>query len=73
MGSRVRVFSPFASDVHGVSGGRPRHGGQDVAGNEENDAILEKQGALGVDYVQGYGIHKPCPMEQCLEGFCDAA
>jgi diguanylate cyclase (GGDEF)-like protein/PAS domain S-box-containing protein len=27
----------------------------------ENDAILEKIKALGVDYAQGYGIAQPCP------------
>ncbi|WP_313931620.1 EAL domain-containing protein [Nostoc sp. FACHB-133] len=27
----------------------------------ENDAILEKIKALGVDYAQGYSIAKPCP------------
>ncbi|WP_392534032.1 EAL domain-containing protein [Nostoc sp. C117] len=27
----------------------------------ENDAILEKIKALGVDYAQGYSITKPCP------------
>jgi len=28
----------------------------------ENDAILEKLRAMGVDYAQGYGIHKPEPL-----------
>lgn len=39
----------------------------------ENDVILEKLRELGVDYAQGYGICRPCPMAQCLEGFCDSA
>jgi diguanylate cyclase (GGDEF)-like protein len=29
----------------------------------ENDAILEKLRGLGVDYAQGYGIHKPEPLQ----------
>jgi EAL domain-containing protein (putative c-di-GMP-specific phosphodiesterase class I) len=30
----------------------------------ENDAILEKLRGLGVDYAQGYGIHKPEPLDR---------
>ena len=41
-----------------------------IAEYVENDAILEKLRVLGVDYAQGYGIRKPCPMEQCLAGRC---
>jgi len=37
-----------------------------IAEYVENDAILERLRELGVDYAQGYGIRKPCPMEQCL-------
>lgn len=44
-----------------------------IAEYVENDAILEKLRELGVDYAQGYGISRPCPMAQCLEGFCDSA
>jgi EAL domain-containing protein (putative c-di-GMP-specific phosphodiesterase class I) len=44
-----------------------------IAEYVENDAILEKLRELGVDYAQGYGIHKPCPMEQCLAGSCGVA
>lgn len=44
-----------------------------IAEYVENDAILEKLRELGVDYAQGYGIRKPCPMEQCLAGSCDVA
>ncbi|GAO36185.1 hypothetical protein SCT_1587 [Sulfuricella sp. T08] len=44
-----------------------------IAEYVENDAILEKLRELGVDYAQGYGIHKPCPMDQCLAGSCDMA
>jgi EAL domain-containing protein (putative c-di-GMP-specific phosphodiesterase class I) len=29
----------------------------------ENQAILEKLRTIGVDYAQGYGIAKPCPLE----------
>jgi diguanylate cyclase (GGDEF)-like protein/PAS domain S-box-containing protein len=28
----------------------------------ENDAILQRIKALGVDYAQGYGVAKPCPL-----------
>lgn len=31
----------------------------------ENAAILEQLERLGVDYAQGYGVHKPAPLEQC--------
>lgn len=34
---------------------------QTIAEFVENDAILMKLKALGVDYAQGYGIAKPCP------------
>jgi diguanylate cyclase (GGDEF)-like protein/PAS domain S-box-containing protein len=29
----------------------------------EDSALIEKLAVLGVDYAQGYGIHKPAPME----------
>ncbi|MES2365195.1 MAG: EAL domain-containing protein [Pseudomonadota bacterium] len=35
---------------------------QTVAEFVENDAILKKLSMLGVDYAQGYGIHKPAPL-----------
>lgn len=31
----------------------------------ENAAILEQLERLGVDYAQGYGVHKPAPLDQC--------
>lgn len=34
----------------------------------EDDAILMKIKSLGVDYAQGYGIGKPCPLEIGIEG-----
>ena len=36
---------------------------QTIAEFVENDAILIKLKALGVDYAQGYGIAKPCPFD----------
>lgn len=36
---------------------------QTIAEFVENDAILLKLKALGVDYAQGYGIAKPCPFD----------
>lgn len=32
----------------------------------ENDAIHQRLAAIGVDFVQGYGIAKPVPLEQML-------
>lgn len=32
----------------------------------ENTAILEQLQRLGIDYVQGYGVHRPVPLEECL-------
>lgn len=34
-----------------------------VAEFVEDPALIEKLAVLGVDYAQGYGIHKPAPME----------
>jgi EAL domain-containing protein (putative c-di-GMP-specific phosphodiesterase class I) len=34
-----------------------------IAEYVENDAILEKLKTIGVNYAQGYGIHKPEPLE----------
>nr|WP_322681910.1 EAL domain-containing protein [Nostoc sp. DedQUE03]MDZ7977380.1 EAL domain-containing protein [Nostoc sp. DedQUE03]MDZ8045950.1 EAL domain-containing protein [Nostoc sp. DedQUE02] len=35
---------------------------QTIAEFVENDAILERITALGIDYAQGYGIGIPCPL-----------
>ncbi|QLE53735.1 EAL domain-containing protein (plasmid) [Nostoc sp. C057] len=35
---------------------------QTIAEFVENDAILERITALGIDYAQGYGIAIPCPL-----------
>ena len=32
----------------------------------ENDAIIAKLKNIGIDYVQGYGVHKPQPLEVLL-------
>ncbi len=40
---------------------------QTVAEFVENDAILEKLRQLGVDYAQGYGIHKPAPLRSLFD------
>ena len=32
----------------------------------ENPALLEKLRAIGVDYVQGYGIARPGPLEDMV-------
>jgi EAL domain-containing protein (putative c-di-GMP-specific phosphodiesterase class I) len=34
----------------------------------EDSALIEKLAVLGVDYAQGYGIHKPAPMEGICYG-----
>ncbi|MBR8834125.1 MAG: EAL domain-containing protein [Stigonema ocellatum SAG 48.90 = DSM 106950] len=39
---------------------------QTIAEFVENDAVLEKIKALGVNYAQGYGIAKPCPLERII-------
>jgi EAL domain-containing protein (putative c-di-GMP-specific phosphodiesterase class I) len=36
---------------------------QTIAEFVENDRILEKITALGIDYAQGYGIAKPQPLQ----------
>lgn len=41
---------------------------QTIAEFVEDDAILMKLKSLGVDYAQGYGIGKPCPLELGMEG-----
>ncbi len=37
-----------------------------IAEYVENDEILEHMKTIGVDYVQGYGIEKPCPLEELV-------
>ncbi len=39
-------------------------GKQTIAESVENEAILEKLCEIGVDYVQGYGIGHPTPIEE---------
>jgi Amt family ammonium transporter len=34
----------------------------------ENQATMELLAKYGVDYVQGYYLHKPEPLEQLLQG-----
>jgi len=41
-------------------------GVQTIAEFVENAAILERLGRLGVDYAQGYGIHRPEPLERFM-------
>ena len=33
----------------------------------ENDEILQKLAEIGVDFVQGYGIGKPAPIDDILD------
>ncbi len=33
----------------------------------ENDAILKLLAEIGVNYAQGYGIHKPCPFDEVFK------
>jgi diguanylate cyclase (GGDEF)-like protein/PAS domain S-box-containing protein len=40
---------------------------QTIAEFVENDAILEKIKELGIDYAQGYGIARPCPLQFAKE------
>ena len=37
-----------------------------VAEFVENDAIRDCVAELGIKWVQGYGIHRPCPFEDLL-------
>ncbi|MBD3669785.1 MAG: EAL domain-containing protein [Gammaproteobacteria bacterium] len=39
----------------------------------ENDAILQKLSDLGVDYVQGYGIHRPQALGQLFQAMADSS
>lgn len=39
-------------------------GKQTIAEYVESDGVLERLREIGVDYVQGYHIDKPCPLEQ---------
>ncbi len=39
-------------------------GKKTIAEFVENDAVLEKLTEIGVDYVQGYGIDRPHPLEE---------
>ena len=39
---------------------------QTIAEFVENEQVLHKLQALGIDYAQGYGIAKPLPIEVCL-------
>ncbi len=34
----------------------------------ENDAIIAELKTIGIDYVQGYGVHKPELLEALLSG-----
>ena len=45
-------------------------GKRTIAEFVENEAILEKLREIGVDYVQGYGISRPTPIEEIS---CSAA
>ncbi|WP_198411357.1 putative bifunctional diguanylate cyclase/phosphodiesterase [Marinimicrobium alkaliphilum] len=44
-----------------------------VAESVETDAIRDGIAELGIQWVQGYGIHRPCPMEELLCAFGIAA
>ena len=37
---------------------------QTIAEHTENDAIFASLRELGVDFAQGFGIHRPQPIEQ---------
>jgi EAL domain-containing protein (putative c-di-GMP-specific phosphodiesterase class I) len=39
-----------------------------VAEFVENDAVMARLESLGLDYLQGYGIHVPEPLEDYLAG-----
>jgi EAL domain-containing protein (putative c-di-GMP-specific phosphodiesterase class I) len=38
-------------------------GKKTIAEFVENDVILEMLNSIGVDYVQGFGIYKPMPLD----------
>lgn len=38
-----------------------------IAEYVENDAILKKLASIGIDYAQGYGVAKPCPLESIAD------
>jgi EAL domain-containing protein (putative c-di-GMP-specific phosphodiesterase class I) len=33
----------------------------------ENDSIMDVLSEIGVNYAQGYGIHKPCPFDEAIK------
>jgi EAL domain-containing protein (putative c-di-GMP-specific phosphodiesterase class I) len=37
-----------------------------VAEYVESPAILARLREIGIDYAQGYAIHKPCPIDQIV-------
>jgi EAL domain-containing protein (putative c-di-GMP-specific phosphodiesterase class I) len=41
---------------------------QTVAEVVESDAILDELRTIGVDYAQGYAIHRPSPLAQLVGG-----
>lgn len=38
----------------------------------ENDTALAWLNELGVDYGQGFLLHRPSPLDDCLSGYCDS-
>ncbi len=44
---------------------------QTIAEFVENDVIKGMLKEIGVDYVQGYGLGKPYPLEQLVHEYCD--
>jgi EAL domain-containing protein (putative c-di-GMP-specific phosphodiesterase class I) len=63
MPSAVREATIAAEMVKTIARIASVMGIQTIAEFVENDAILMKLKALGVDYAQGYGIAKPCPFD----------
>jgi EAL domain-containing protein (putative c-di-GMP-specific phosphodiesterase class I) len=42
-----------------------------VAEFVENDAIRDELELIGVDYLQGFGIARPVPLQECLDAIDD--
>ena len=60
------IDAAFVSSIHNIA---KTLGKKTVAEFVENEAILSKLREIGVDFAQGWGIAKPCPLEDLNQQF----